>query len=106
MNFVVMCISNTIANAGALQMAPRRNRDDPVREPVAQALVLALPNKDRITEYYTDEGQANQAAQQLAVQNPTKQYAVLGTMRVYETTTPKVLVKVYNDANELVLDSK
>jgi len=84
-----------IVNLNASSLAPSHH--------LRNALDIA-DRKEAITRLYTDHNTAVAEAQKLAAQFPTKQYAVMNIMAVYETTTPKVVVKKYNEHNELVLE--
>lgn len=62
--------------------------------------------KDYVSEIIHDEDIAVAEAQRLATEKPTQVFAVMQVYRVFETTTPKVIEKGYNEAGELVLKSK
>lgn len=65
-----------------------------------------ISSKERPDVVYTSFEQAEQAAINLAKTNPQKQYAVMAVSKVYETTNPTVLTKIFNEAGELVLDKQ
>lgn len=65
---------------------------------------LQIDRDARIDYAYTSETAAHAKAQELAIQKPTTQYAVLAVTKVYETTTPKVISKKLDGRGQLVLD--
>lgn len=64
---------------------------------------FSVSRKDGITEYFTDKAAATANATKKAGEKPGVQFAVFGVLSVYETTTPKIIEKMLNDAGELVL---
>lgn len=81
------------------------NPDDP-RLPRNVSGNLTLGVKDRPTVLYGSAEAAEQEAQRLAKTHPQVQYAVMTIHKVYETTDPKVLTKILNEAGELVLEKQ
>lgn len=86
--------------------APQRARNRLIADQdgmLEQAINMAELQRDqRIDCYYLDQQSAEQAAKKLAKENPMKQYAVMGVLRVFETTEPKIITKVYSEAGELL----
>lgn len=63
----------------------------------------ALDRASTIKEYFHTEPNADTCARKKAASNPGKQYAVMGIVKIFETTTPKVLEKVLNERGEIVM---
>lgn len=58
--------------------------------------------RDPVVKFYTVES-AEKYAQELAEKSPKVLFAVMGVLKVFETTVPTVLEKRFNDKGELVL---
>lgn len=60
-------------------------------------------SKDTIKQFYTSEKVAQKAAQDKAVANPTRQFAVFAIASIYETSKPTFVVKKLNANGEIVV---
>lgn len=56
-----------------------------------------------ITHVFTTQGAAERYATELAEKNPKTLYGVFGCGNTYETTTPTVITKYFNESGELVV---
>jgi hypothetical protein len=86
---------------------PRAARGAPVEEPEAPAdsgvgLYLS-PKESKEIVAFTTKTKATEYAKYQATMNPQKLFGVFSCDQVFETTTPNVLEKKFNDAGELVL---
>jgi hypothetical protein len=62
-----------------------------------------LHRDDVVKTFHTREASAVGAAQRAAVKNPGHQYAVMGIIKIFETTKPTFIEKALNDAGEIVV---
>lgn len=67
---------------------------------------IDIDRTHRVETIFTNSGSAHQRAQELAIKTPTAQYAVMAVEKVYETTTPKVIMKKLDSRGQLVLDQQ
>lgn len=69
---------------------------------IVAAEAIPLSREDVIKDIYTDREVAIRVARELATKHPTQQYGLFSCEEIFETTTPKVMVKHFNADGELV----
>jgi hypothetical protein len=102
-------------NGGGPRPAPRLRRRDEVDE-LLDGGEEAAPQGDQGYGFYihrddlkdmnavfTTELAAENYAKEQAEKNPKTLYGVFGCVKVFETTTPTIIEKTYNDAGELLV---
>ena len=104
-------IQAELAPAPARAQRPVRDRargndliveEAPVEEEQGVGLYLG-PKETKEIMAFTTKAKATEYAKYQATMNPQKLYGIFACEQVFETTTPTVLEKKFNDAGELVL---
>lgn len=78
------------------------NFDDNINEVGGYGMYLTTKESKEILAFSTKE-KAQEYAKYQAGLNPQKLYGIFTCEQVYETTTPEILEKRFNDVGELVL---
>jgi hypothetical protein len=86
------------------ERAPRNVDPEPTIDPGHGFYLLTKEAKEIVA--FTTKGKAEEYAKHLATMNPQKLFGVYECGQLFETTVPEVLEKKFNDAGELVLNTR